>query len=615
MKTRVVPLTHFKQDSEDTQYRPDLSVFVLLRRVFSYARPHLRIFRLLTAHVLLRAALLPLCTWAMGMVVNGPIEHRDARGILLGTLGFAALVAFTNVLFHYRYRYALELGEAVIHDLRAAVFAHVLRMPMSFFDTSKIGRIIGRVTSDIDSIRTGVQDVVFISVVQIGQMLVAGGLMIYYDWVLFALVVAAAPALWFLNNIFTGRVANAQRRASESFSRITATLAETVHGVRITQGFVREKTNAEFFSDLVADQARYNVRAARTASFFLPLLEFKTQVLTALILLLGGWRVLQSHSPEKLAAVVQFLFLSTLFFEPVKNIGNQYTAALSAMVGAERVFRLLDTRPAWADAPDAVPLPNPNPPAGPPSGAPAVRGMHVEFRDLTFSYEPGRPVLRGIHLLAKPGETVALVGHTGSGKTTITSLLSKMYLPDSGGLLLDGHEVRSLQSESLRLQTGVVQQQSFLFEGSVLDNIRFARPEASADEAIAVTEQLGFRDLIEALPSGFDTPVGEGGANLSAGQKQLVSFARALLLNPRLLILDEATSAIDSLTEARIQRALQTLLRGRTSFVVAHRLSTIRQADQILVLDHGEIRERGTHGELLALNGIYAALHAALCTA
>jgi ATP-binding cassette subfamily B protein len=241
--------------------------------------------------------------------------------------------------------------------------------------------------------------------------------------------------------------------------------------------------------------------------------------------------------------------------------------------------------------------------------------MHVEFRDLTFSYEPGRPVLRGIHLLAKPGETVALVGHTGSGKTTITSLLSKMYLPDSGGLLLDGHEVRSLQSESLRLQTGVVQQQSFLFEGSVLDNIRFARPEASADEAIAVTEQLGFRDLIEALPSGFDTPVGEGGANLSAGQKQLVSFARALLLNPRLLILDEATSAIDSLTEARIQRALQTLLRGRTSFVVAHRLSTIRQADQILVLDHGEIRERGTHGELLALNGIYAALHAALCTA
>ena len=615
MKTRVVPLTHFKQDSEDTQYRPDLSVFVLLRRVFSYARPHLRIFRLLTAHVLLRAALLPLCTWAMGMVVNGPIEHRDARGILLGTLGFAALVAFTNVLFHYRYRYALELGEAVIHDLRAAVFAHVLRMPMSFFDTSKIGRIIGRVTSDIDSIRTGVQDVVFISVVQIGQMLVAGGLMIYYDWVLVALVVAAAPALWFLNNIFTGRVANAQRRASESFSRITATLAETVHGVRITQGFVREKTNAEFFSDLVADQARYNVRAARTASFFLPLLEFKTQVLTALILLLGGWRVLQSHSPEKLAAVVQFLFLSTLFFEPVKNIGNQYTAALSAMVGAERVFRLLDTRPAWADAPDAVPLPNPNPPAGPPSGAPAVRGMHVEFRDLTFSYEPGRPVLRGIHLLAKPGETVALVGHTGSGKTTITSLLSKMYLPDSGGLLLDGHEVRSLQSESLRLQTGVVQQQSFLFEGSVLDNIRFARPEASADEAIAVTEQLGFRDLIEALPSGFDTPVGEGGANLSAGQKQLVSFARALLLNPRLLILDEATSAIDSLTEARIQRALQTLLRGRTSFVVAHRLSTIRQADQILVLDHGEIRERGTHGELLALNGIYAALHAALCTA
>jgi ATP-binding cassette subfamily B protein len=560
----------------------------------------------------MRAALLPLCTWAMGLVVNGPIEHRDARGILLGTLGFAALVALTNVLFHFRYRYALELGEAVIHDLRAAVFAHILRMPMSFFDTSKVGRIIGRVTSDIDSIRTGVQDVVFISIVQIGQMLVAGALMIYYDWILFGLILGAAPVLWFLNNVFTARVANAQRRASESFSRITATLAETVNGVRITQGFVREKTNAEFFGDLVTDQARFNVQAARTSSLFLPLLEFKTQALTALILLLGGWRVLQIQSPDQLAGVVQFLFLSTLFFEPVKNLGNQYSAALGAMVGAERVFRLLDTKPAWVDAADAIPLPNPLPAANSPQAHAHVSGMRVELRDLCFSYEPGRPVLRHIHLLAQPGETIALVGHTGSGKTTITSLLSKIYLPDSGELLLDGHDIRTLQSESLRIQTGVVQQQSFLFEGSVLDNIRFARPDATDAEVIAVTEQLGFRDLIEALPGGFQTAVGEAGASLSAGQRQLVSFARALLINPRLLILDEATSAIDSLTEARIQRALSTLLHGRTSFVVAHRLSTIRQANQILVLQAGEVLERGTHHELLDTGGIYASLHAHL---
>ena len=605
MKTANVPLTHVKRDPEDLQYRPELSVVALLKRVFEYAKPHARVRNLLVFHVVLRSILLPLCTWAMGAVVNGPIEHRDAHGIIAGALGFAALAAFTNFTFHYRYKYALQLGEAVIHDLRAALFRHILKMPMSFFDTTKVGRIIGRVTSDIDSIRTGVQDVVFIGIVQLGQMVVAAVLMIYYDWVLFGMVAAIGPIVWVLNRTFTSRVADAQRRASESFSRITATLTETVSGVKVTQGFVREELNAGYFKDLVGDQARYNMISARTSAVFLPLLEFKTQLFTASILLFGGWRVLSMGSANAVGNIVQFLFLSALFFEPLKALGNLYASALSAMVGAERVFRMLDAPPAWQDAENCVELTAPFQE----NGASAT-GARVELKGLGFEYETDRPVLRNIDLVALPGTTVALVGHTGSGKTTITSLVAKMYLPTSGELLIDGLDIQKISSDSLHSQMGVVHQQSFLFEGTVMANIRFARPGATEEDVIAVTEQLSFRDLIESLPDGFQTQVGEGGTNLSVGQRQLVSFARALLINPRLLILDEATSAIDALTEARIQNALATLLSGRTSFVVAHRLSTIRNADQIIVLKDGEIIERGKHSELLQLGGVYAGLNA-----
>ena len=601
MKRPPLQLTRVERDPEAQRTRPELGLLPLLRRVFSYATPHKRTLRWLVFHVVLRAALLPLGTWAMGEVINGPIQQRDARGILFGVLGFAALVAFTNWMFHYRYRYALELGEAVIHDLRAAVFEHVLRMPMRYFDTTKVGRVIGRVTSDIDSIRTGVQDVVFITAVQVGQMLVASALMLFHDWVLFLVVLAITPVVWGINRLFAKRLAEAQRDATESFSRITATLTESVSGIRVTQGFVREALNAEAFRSLAEDQGRFNMVSARTSAKFLPLLETSTHLFTALLLLVGGWRVLAPGAHATVGDIVQFFFLAVLLFEPIRSLGNQYTAALSAMVGAERVFQLLDTPPEWTDAPDALPLPE--------VGVAGREGVRVEFEQVDFSYEPGRPVLREISFTAKPGMTVALVGATGSGKTSITNLLAKMYLPDSGNIRLDGMDLSRIESVSLHNQMGIVQQQSFLFGGTVLENIRFARPHTSEAEVREITRQLGFLEDMEALPQGFQTEVGEGGANLSGGQRQLVSFARALLVRPRLLILDEATSAMDALTEARIQFALAALLEGRTSFVVAHRLSTIRRADLILVLQDGRIVERGTHTELVGRSGVYATLH------
>ncbi|MEI6872766.1 MAG: ABC transporter ATP-binding protein [Verrucomicrobiota bacterium] len=280
MKRPAVALTHVVHDQESTQHRPEDNVFALLRRVFEYAKPYRRTLIALCIHVAIRAALLPLGVWSMAAVINGPIANGNLGGVLTGVLGFTGLAALTNVLFHYRSKLALELGEAVIHDLRATVFHHVLRMPLAYFDKTKTGRIIGRVTSDIDSIRTGVQDVVFVSAVQIGQMLIAAALMLYYDWVLFLVVAALAPIIWILNRTFTTRITEAQRKATESYSRIAGTLAESVHGVRVTQGFVREDVNAAYFRDLATDQATYNMVTARTSAIFLPLLECKTQIFT-----------------------------------------------------------------------------------------------------------------------------------------------------------------------------------------------------------------------------------------------------------------------------------------------------------------------------------------------
>jgi ATP-binding cassette subfamily B protein len=586
-----------KEDDREPDKRPlDLG---LITRLFGYMRPYAMKRNVLFVCVILRGIQLPLIAWTIASIIRGPIAHPEGyanpvQAIFWGAFGLAALALTTQIVFHFRQRLSLEMGEAVIHDLRSEIFSHLQRMPMSFYNKTKIGRIISRVTSDCEALRVGVQDVLFVGLVGIGQMLIAASIMLYYDWALFSVVVAMAPLLWTLNRVFRKKLSIAYRVVQESFSRLTATLAESINGVRVTQGYVRQDVNAELFRELLDWHGMNVVKAVRREGLLIPLLELNSQIFIVALLLIGGYRVLSPEIQMPPGNLIHFFFLANIFFSPIQILGNQYNQALTAMAGAERVFALLDRPPEWTDVENAETLP-------------PVIGT-VELRNVTFGYDPERPVLHEISLLAQPGETIALVGRTGSGKSSIINLIARFYLPQQGLVLIDGHDTRQVTGDSLHHQMGLVLQQNFLFSGTVKENIRVGRPEATDDEVVLACLQLDCLDMLAALPEGLETQVGERGAQLSLGQRQLVCFCRALLANPRILILDEATSSVDTLTELRIQTALAKLLAGRTSFVVAHRLSTIRKADQVLVLEDGRIIERGNHLELIARGEVYAGM-------
>lgn len=589
-------LARLKKEQGEIEERDEAPLsFRLVKRLMGFTKPYKAKMAWLITTVTLRALQMPLLAWAVGHIINGPISTGNVDQLRAWVIAFVLFAIFTEITFSLRIKFALEIGENVIHDLRATLFRHWLRLNMSYFNANPVGRLISRLTGDVENVRAGVQNVLFVSMVQAGQMVGCAVLMAMEDLKLFLVVLAMAPIVWLLNRFFRRRLSQAYRRQSDSFSRITATMAESVSGIRVTQSLSREDINSELFRNLVLDHSRYNAVSARLSGTFLPLLDLNSQLFMALLVVIGGGQVLHPTDPMPLGSIVQFFFLAGLFFSPITVLGNMFNEALSAMAGAEKIFAVLDTQPDWQDPPDAREIPG-------------FQGA-VEFQNVGFSYIPGTNVLKDVSFSVKPGQTVAIAGATGGGKSTLAGLVAKFYLPESGSVKLDGVDTREISSAWLHHQLGMVPQQNHLFGGSLLDNIRLARPEATREQVTEALRELDCLEAFEALPQGLDTWIGDRGSGLSLGQRQLACFARALIADPRLLILDEATSAIDPITEQRTQEAMRRLLAGRTSFVIAHRLSTLRHADLVLVLDHGQLVEHGSPAELLEnKDGYFAAL-------
>ncbi|MFU8771413.1 MAG: ABC transporter ATP-binding protein [Anaerolineales bacterium] len=529
-----------------------------------------------------------------GIQANNPIALRNA--VLLYLL--AAGIQWISIYF--RVNLMARVGQSIIYDLRSRLFSHLQKLSLSFYNRYSVGKVITRIINDVGVLREFLtwailaiaRDLFSVFGIIIAMVSMNANLSLWTFSVLPLMVISTI--------IFRKRARENYRLVRAAISWVNSVLAENINAVRVVQAFSRQEVNYKYYSQTVnRNNLDKNLKAVRVAAAFPATVDFLGSLAAALVILIGGAAVLG----EQISAgvLVAFVLYIDRFFDPIRDLSQRYDSFQSTMAGGERIFALLDTPAEITDSPDAIELPE-------------IRG-EVTFENLCFHYdddelgEKGQPVIRHVNLHVDAGETIALVGETGSGKTTLVKLLCRFHDPLQGRILIDGYDIRHVTQHSLRQQLGLVLQDPFLFNGTVSENIRFGRLNAKDQDIEAAAKAVGAHDFISQLQKGYHTQVEEGGALLSVGQRQLISFARALLADPRILILDEATSSVDTQTERIIQQALARLLTGRTAFVIAHRLSTVTNADRIVVIHKGKIVEEGKHLELLALRGHYFRLY------
>ncbi|MEN4040993.1 MAG: ABC transporter ATP-binding protein [Anaerolineaceae bacterium] len=562
-------------------------------RMLALLQPYMRLVILSLILVIITAVTQGLGPFLIGVAVDEMIGAANVAGLTQIMLALGATYLVQLVVMRYQIVLMAKVGQQLLADLRQRVFEKLESLSLQFLESQQAGELMSRLVNDIDALNSFFSQAL---IQMIGSLFALVGIsiaMLLLNLQLGLAVLLMAPVLLLVTRFFSAWARRAFRRTRETLGDVSAGLEEELGGVKVAQAFNRTGENVRRFAERNAANRDANVSATAVTSAFTPAMDVLSMVDLALVAALGG--ALAVSGVISVGVVVAFLQYVQNFFRPIQTVAQMWTQAQSALAAAERVFDLLDRQPDVQDAPDAKDI--------------GLLDGKVTFDHVSFSYGNETPVLQDVSFTAVPAQTVAVVGPTGAGKTTLVSLIARLYDVSSGRVLIDGQDVRTVTQSSLRKQMGLVTQEPFLFSGTLLENIRYGRLDASDEDVYQAARAANADDFIRKLPKGYDTEVGQRGGLLSQGQRQLVAIARAVLANPRILIMDEATASVDTRTEALIRGALQQLLTGRTSFVIAHRLSTIRNADLVLVIDQGQLIESGTHPELLGKGGLYADLY------